>query len=95
MSEKTHKGKDSKKLSRRRLLKGAAVGGVAIGTTGLLSKAVVSNLSKLHSGQAQRAYLLDVVTGDKALMSRGYEPVSIEEITELIKFFERSYRKFA
>ena len=95
MSKKTHKGKDQGKLSRRRLLKGAATGAVAIGTTGLLSKAVVSNMTKQRPGQAQRAYLSDVVPGDKDLMKRGYEPVSTKEITELIKFFERSYKKFA
>ncbi len=79
-----------RRFHRRTFLKGMVAGGVALSTGGIIAEKIVSTVGAVNP---QRAYLRDVMAGDRVLMEREYVLMSDEEQRRLIAFFEENYRR--
>ncbi|HHL39436.1 MAG TPA: hypothetical protein ENJ37_02910 [Deltaproteobacteria bacterium] len=76
--------------TRRSMLKSAALGALALVTTGTLAKKVAD---KAVGTDAQRAYLADIVPGDAVWKARRFVLMTDGEKRALVRKFEDDYRK--
>ncbi len=79
-----------KRLHRRTFLGGMLAGGVVLSTGGIVAGKLLSSGGAIDP---QRAYLRDIMAGDRVLKQREYVLMSDDEKRRLIAFFEANYRK--
>ena len=78
-----------KKASRRKFLKGAAIGGVSLAVSGAVAKKIVTAASEHSRGGDDKPYLS---RGDRALMEREYVEMSSSEKDQQVKMFIDNYK---
>ena len=86
-------GADKKAVSRssrRDFLKRAAVGSIAVASTTSVAK-MVTSLAK--ESDPQKAYLGDVLPGDRVMSKRDYVEMTEEEKEERVKMLITDYNK--
>lgn len=76
--------------SRRNLLKGLLIGGVAVSSGVIAAKTVFKHMPE--PGLRQK-YVSDVAPGDRVHQSREHVVMTAREKTDMIKFFEVNYRR--
>ncbi len=76
--------------SRRTFIKNLAIAGAVIGTNALVAKKVASVVLEKDP---QRAYLEDVLPGDRVMMAREYVVMTDEEKKRLVKTLIENYKK--
>ena len=76
--------------SRRNLLKGLLLGGVAVSTGIIAAKKVFKSMPE--PGLKQR-YMKDVAPGDRVHQSREHVVMTAREKSDMIKFFKDNYRR--
>ncbi len=79
-----------KGLHRRTFLKGMLAGGVVLSTGGIIAGKLMSSGGAINP---QKAYLRDILAGDRVLREREYVLMSDDEKRRLLAFFEANYRK--
>jgi len=83
-------GLDGKGVVRRSFLKKAALGSLAVTASAGLAEKIVSTAAKVD---AKKAYLNDVVPGDKVWQSREYVTMTSDEKNRLVQMFVENYYK--
>ena len=75
---------------RRNFLKKAALGGLAVASTAGIAKKVVDVTSKVD---VRKAYLNDVLPGDKVWKKRKYVTMTEAEKNQMVQMFAEDYKK--
>ncbi len=88
-SEGTDK-KAVSRSSRRDFFKRAALGSIAVASTTSVAKMVASLATE---SDLQKAYLRDVLPGDRAISKREYVEMAEDEKKERIQMFTTNYKK--
>jgi hypothetical protein len=78
--------------SRRQFVKKALVSSVALTSTGVLANKVAS---LVPDNSSQKAYLNDVLPGDRVMMNREYVMMTDEEKKKMIGMLIKNYKKKA
>lgn len=79
-------------VSRRNFFKKALIAGAVVTAGGAAAKKIVTSLPK---GDAQEAYLKDVLPGDSVMAQREYVVMTKGEKEELVKALVENYKKEA
>ena len=82
--------KNTSTSSRRNLLKGLLLGGVAVSTGIIAAKKVFKHMPE--PGLRQR-YMKDVAPGDRVHQGREHVVMTAREKADMVKFFKTNYRR--
>lgn len=80
----------SSEHSRRNLLKGLLLGGVAVSTGIIAAKKVYKHMP---STGLKQSYLSDVSPGDRVHQGREHVVMTAREKADMVKFFESNYKR--
>lgn len=75
--------------SRRNFIKNAAIGGLAIS----IPVGVGSKVFSVPKADVQKAYMKDVVPGDKVWQKREYVPMTKIEKKQMVQMFTDNHKK--
>ena len=76
--------------ARRKFLKKATIGGLAVASTAGIAKKVADVTSKVD---VKKAYLNDVLPGDKVWKKRKYVTMTEAEKNQMVQMFTENYKK--